>query len=138
MGILAINLKHYHANDGKTKALGGILNAAELSLLLSRTMMSLLFSTTFISKIELLRFMKLSGVVVSGLGEGAFFMSMPHYSREIKKKLGFESYPGTLNIKADKIFSFENLNPIRIEGYSSNGKKFGGAACYRAKLKNIH
>ena len=99
--------------------------------------MSLLFSTTFISKIELLRFMKLSGVVVSGLGEGAFFMSMPHYRSEIKKKLGFEAYPGTLNIRADNAISFENLEPIRIEGYSSKGKKFGGAACFRAKLKNI-
>ena len=96
-----------------------------------------LFAISFISQISLQQKMEINGIVVKGLGEGAFFMSMPHYRREIKKKLGFESYPGTLNIKADKIFSFENLNPIRIEGYSSKGKKFGGAACFRAKLKNI-
>ena len=41
----------------------------------------------------------LSGIVVKGLGEGSFFMSMGHYKKEIKKKLGFNAYEGTLNIK---------------------------------------
>ena len=29
----------------------------------------------------------ISGIIVKGLGEGAVFMSMPHYKNEIKKKL---------------------------------------------------
>jgi len=81
--------------------------------------------------------MKLAGIVAKGLGEGAFFMSMEHYSNEIRKKLGFDAYPGTLNIKIDKRASFEGLNKIRIEGYTEKNKKFGGAACYRARLKGI-
>ena len=45
----------------------------------------------------------LKGTIIKGLGEGAYFMSMPHYKKEIKKKLGFDAYPGTLNIKIKKI-----------------------------------
>lgn len=79
----------------------------------------------------------ISGIIAAGLGEGAFFMSMGHYRNEIRQKLGFDAYPGTLNIKTNGKVSFEGLSKIRIEGYASNKKKFGGAICYRAKLKNI-
>ena len=44
----------------------------------------------------------LKGTIIKGLGEGAYFMSMGHYKKEIKKKLGFDAYPGTLNIKIKK------------------------------------
>ena len=81
--------------------------------------------------------MKLAGIVTKGLGEGAFFMSMEHYRNEIKKKLGFDAYPGTLNVKIDKQASFNRPNKIKIEGYKEKNKKFGGAACYRARLNGI-
>lgn len=78
--------------------------------------------------------------ITSGLGEGAFFMSMQHYKGEIRKKLGFDAYPGTLNLKVDekKLKSLNNINPIRIEGYKSGSKTFGGASCYKAKIKDIN
>ena len=79
------------------------------------------------------------GIIVKGFGEGAFFMSMPHYKNEIKTKLGFEAYPGTLNIKVDEstITKIKKLKSTRIEGYTSNGKTFAGADCHAAKIKNI-
>ena len=81
----------------------------------------------------------LEGIVVTGLGEGAYFMSMPHYKNEIKKKLGFDAFPGTLNIKTDKenIDSFKKINPIIIIGFKKNNKTFGGVSCYKAKINNI-
>ena len=81
----------------------------------------------------------LEGIVVTGLGEGAYFMSMPHYKNEIKKKLGFDAFPGTLNIKNDKenIDPFKKINPIRITGFKKNNKTFGGVSCYKAKINNI-
>ncbi|MEK6943041.1 MAG: DUF120 domain-containing protein [Nanoarchaeota archaeon] len=81
----------------------------------------------------------IEGIVSKGLGEGAFFMSMPHYKNEIKKKLGFEAYPGTLNIKvpSDKIPEAKKSKSIRIEGYAANGKTFAGALCHIAKIKEI-
>ena len=81
-----------------------------------------------------------NGVIVSGLGEGAYFMSMEHYKKEIKKNLGFEAYPGTLNIKIkeNRDNLLKAIKPIQIIGYISNNKKFGGASCYKAKIKNIN
>lgn len=80
-----------------------------------------------------------SGIIVSGLGEGAYFMSMQHYKKEIKKMLGFDPYPGTLNLKVGKneIEAVKKKSPIRIDGFKSNGKTFGGASCYRARIKSI-
>ena len=81
----------------------------------------------------------IEGIVSKGLGEGAFFMSMPHYKNEIKNKLGFDVYPGTLNIKVDGIIinKIKKLKLIRIEGYSSNNKTFAGANCRAAKINGI-
>ena len=82
----------------------------------------------------------LKGTIIKGLGEGAYFMSMPHYKKEIKEKLGFDAYSGTLNIKIKKnqYNSITKTKPIKIIGYKKNGKIFGGASCYRAKIKDIN
>lgn len=82
----------------------------------------------------------IKGTIVSGLGEGAYFMSMEHYRQEIIKKLGFEAYPGTLNIRIKQSHNelLKNTKPIQIIGYISSNKKFGGASCYKAKIKNMN
>ena len=82
----------------------------------------------------------ISGIVAAGLGEGTYFMSMQHYRKEIKKKLGFDAYPGTSNVKAAKkqIDSLKNLVAIKIEGFKTDNKAFGGASCYRAKIKGVN
>jgi riboflavin kinase len=81
----------------------------------------------------------ISGTLVKGLGEGSFFLSMQHYKNEIRKKLGFVPYPGTLNFKTAKksIIMLKNVQPVRISGYKSNNKIFGGANCYKAKISNV-
>lgn len=81
--------------------------------------------------------MRITGKVVSGLGEGKIFLSMEHYKDEIEKKLGFEVFPGTLNIKTQQSFVGKDLAPIKIEGCARNNRKFGGATCYRARIRNI-
>ena len=78
-----------------------------------------------------------TGAITLGLGEGSYFMSMQHYKNEIKKKLGFAAYPGTLNLRSAKAVKFDNKKAVRISGFNSGKNKFGGAACYRARLKNV-
>ena len=80
------------------------------------------------------------GIVASGLEEGSIFMSMEHYKKEIKEKLGFDAYPGTLNLKVNKeqIDSLKKINPIRIDGYEKVNKTFHGANCYKARINNIN
>ena len=81
----------------------------------------------------------LKGTLIKGLGEGAYFMSMEHYKKEIKKKLGFDAFPGTLNIKIVKnqYDLIKKIKPIKIIGYKKDGKIFGGASCYKARIKGI-
>lgn len=79
------------------------------------------------------------GTITRGLGEGTYFMSMPHYRSEIKKKLGFSAYPGTLNFKVAKVNLrlLRWMGQIKIEGYKSGGKVFGGITCYRSRLGSV-
>ena len=82
----------------------------------------------------------IEGKIVRGLGEGTYFMSMAYYQQEIKKKLGFKAYPGTLNMKVNRkeIDLLKNIQPIKINGYKSGNKTFGGVDCYKAQIININ
>ena len=82
------------------------------------------------------------GEVVTGLGKGRIFLSMEHYRRQFADALGFDPYPGTLNVKVEgeDLISFENLKReegLRIEGGTVNGKRYGGAVAYRCKVIGI-
>ena len=79
------------------------------------------------------------GIVTSGLGKGAVFMSINYYKERIKEKLGFEAYPGTLNLLIDneQLNTFKKIDPMRIDGFKKDGKTFGGARCYKIKINNI-
>jgi riboflavin kinase len=46
-----------------------------------------------------LKKIKFSGKVFSGRGKGETFLELPWVKRQIKEKLGFTPYHGTLNIK---------------------------------------
>lgn len=43
--------------------------------------------------------MYIKGIVTSGQGKGAYFMSLPVYKTQFEKQLNFSPFPGTLNIK---------------------------------------
>jgi riboflavin kinase len=49
--------------------------------------------------------MDFEGNVISGMGEGAYYMSLEGYRRQFREKLGYEPYPGTLNVRlTDQIY----------------------------------
>jgi len=81
----------------------------------------------------------LEGVVVAGLGKGAIFMSIDYYKKEFKDKLGFDPFPGTLNLTVNKEQTnlLKNIEPIRIESFKKDNKTFGGVNCYKVKINNI-
>ena len=43
--------------------------------------------------------MILKGIIFTGLGEGAYYMSLEGYKKQFKKHLNFIPYPGTLNLR---------------------------------------
>jgi len=86
-----------------------------------------------------MRELVLDGIVVTGLGKGAVFMSIDHYKKEFKDKLGFDPFPGTLNLTVNKEQTsiIKNIEPIRIESFKKDEKTFGGVSCYKVKINNI-
>lgn len=85
---------------------------------------------------------KLSGFVTSGLGEGAFYISLEGYKKSIEKALGFTPYPGTLNIKLEPASVpyrryLEGLPGIYIPGFSNGLRTYGAVKAFRAKIMGI-
>jgi CTP-dependent riboflavin kinase len=95
--------------------------------------------------------MHLSGKVSSGLGRAHVFMAQPHYQEQFKEVLEVSAWPGTLNLDMDEssLSSYKNLrilsgleegeishhtNSFRIKGFERDGKSFGGATAFLAKI----
>ena len=79
------------------------------------------------------------GTVFSGLGKGAVFIAIDYYKAQIKEKLSFAPYHGTLNIITNKNNAaiLEKINPIRIESFKKGGRTYGGANCYKVIIGAI-
>ena len=70
--------------------------------------------------------MDIKGIVTSGQGKGAYFMSLPVYKAQFEKQLNFSPFPGTLNIKIseeeiDTIHSIDEDKLKIIEGKENFG-----------------
>ena len=107
--------------------------------------------------------MRLSGTVSSGLGRAAVFMSQSHYQDQFRKILGATAWPGTLNVHVEKKdlsnyialrqksgidtldldeeiiqsaseIDTSAINALRIRGFLREGRSFGGATAFLAKI----
>ncbi len=82
------------------------------------------------------------GVIISGMGEGAYYMSMKGYTKQFKSKLGYVPFPGTLNVKLkDKEFieakrSLDAHPAIMVNGFSDGKRTYGWVKCYPARINN--
>lgn len=81
------------------------------------------------------------GELVSGLFEGAYYISKEGYQRQIKEKLGFKAFPGTLNVKIkeeeyDKRQMLERGPSIRLEGFKDGERSFGAARVYHCIIND--
>ena len=84
----------------------------------------------------------LGGTVVSGIGEGKYYMSLGPYKQQFFEHLGFEPYPGTLNIRLSPSSlpirkKIDALDWIRIKGFSTDGRTFGDARCLPCRIGTI-
>ncbi len=82
------------------------------------------------------------GTIISGMREGAYYMSMKGYTKQFKSKLGYLPFPGTLNVKLkDKEFieakrSLDAYPAIMVNGFSDAKRTYGWVKCYPAKVNN--
>jgi len=84
----------------------------------------------------------LEGILFSGLGEGAYYISKDGYRKQFIEKLGFDPYPGTLNLKLTTDYDLktraelENYPAIDLQGFKNESRSFGGVKCYPAVVNN--
>lgn len=82
------------------------------------------------------------GHIITGMGEGAYYMSLNGYKKQFKEKLGYEPYPGTLNIKLNSMLFIEakkemlRYPSINIEGFSDQSRTYGWVKCYPAYIND--
>ncbi len=82
----------------------------------------------------------LTGKVITGLGEGQYYISLDGYRMQFMEKLGFEPFPGTLNIKLDapSIEIRKGITPdINISGFTTQNRTFGSGSCFNVLINDI-
>ncbi len=86
--------------------------------------------------------MELHGTVITGLGEGQYYMSKEGYRSQFREMFGFVPYPGTLNVRLDDSGSslhqkLKDTHAMKIEGFTDRERTFGGGVCYPVVIENI-
>lgn len=85
-------------------------------------------------------YIELRGNLISGMGEGAYYMSLKGYTKQFKNKIGYVPFPGTLNVKLDSkeniesIRQFDALDGVLIKGFSDGKRTYGWVKCFSAIL----
>ncbi len=80
-----------------------------------------------------------SGAVFTGLGEGKYYVSKSNYLNSFKNKLGFEPFPGTLNLRLSPsdvaiLDLIRGSFPKIVEGFKEEDRTFGDVLCYPVKI----
>ena len=84
----------------------------------------------------------LEGILFSGLGEGAYYVTKEGYRKQFMEKLGFDPYPGTLNLKLTTEYDVKTMSEletypaIEIQGFKDESRTFGSVKCYPAIINN--
>lgn len=90
------------------------------------------------------REMKFSGALFTGFGEGGYYISLKGYSKSFVKALGFEPFPGTLNLRLTTEAMVEQrrrldlLRGIEVPGFNDGKRTYGPVKCFRAKIEGDH
>jgi riboflavin kinase len=85
---------------------------------------------------------ELHGHVVTGLGEGQYYIGQDYYQRQFYEKLGFFPYPGTLNVHLTDFSTklcekTEKGAVVKILGFTDGERTFGGVSCYRVYVNGV-
>ncbi|MGQ9468745.1 MAG: DUF120 domain-containing protein [Nitrososphaerales archaeon] len=86
---------------------------------------------------------EIEGELFSGLGEGAYYVSLENYRRQFIDKLGFDPYLGTLNLKLTSSKDrklrgeLEHYSGISIDGFKDERRTYGRAKCFMAVVNDL-
>jgi riboflavin kinase len=82
------------------------------------------------------------GEVFTGLGEGAYYTTREGYRKQFIEQLGFDPYPGTLNLKLTTDYDIKARSELEmypsliISGFKDELRIFGPVKCFRALINN--
>jgi riboflavin kinase len=82
----------------------------------------------------------LSGKIITGLGEGQYYIALDGYRTQFIEKLGFDPYPGTLNVRLDANsidIRKKIAQSINISGFTDQNRTFGKGSCFRVRISDI-
>lgn len=83
------------------------------------------------------------GQLVSGMGEGHYYISRKGYTDQFEEKLGFRPFPGTLNLLLEREHDLvvremlDNCPYVKIEGFQDEGRTFGAVKCYLVSIDGV-
>ena len=86
--------------------------------------------------------LELDGSVISGLGEGAYYMALDGYTKQFKTKIGYIPFPGTLNVKLNQlqatqiIQQLNDLDNVVIDPFSDGKRTYGWVKCFHVTLND--
>jgi riboflavin kinase, archaea type len=84
----------------------------------------------------------LEGTVFTGLGEGAYYVTKEHYRKQFVEKLGFDPYPGTLNVKLTSDYDIkarmelDAYPAVEVEGFKNGERTFGVVRSFPIIIEN--
>lgn len=85
---------------------------------------------------------ELEGRVLTGLGEGQYYVNIPGYRKQFEEKLHFVPFPGTLNVQLFEDSSgqrdrLKELSSVPIHGFSDGERTYGGGKCYPVNIGGV-
>lgn len=86
----------------------------------------------------------LEGELVTGMGEGAYYMSLDGYTRQFREAIGYVPFPGTLNVRLagpHHVMTAERLDAARggalVRGFSDGRRTYGWVRCLAASVNGL-
>ncbi len=85
---------------------------------------------------------ELHGNLITGLGEGQYYIGLDGYKHQFEKILDFTPFPGTLNVQlTDLSNSLRNridmIHAATVSGFTDGERTFGGGKCYPIQIEGI-
>lgn len=82
---------------------------------------------------------ELVGTVTDGMGEGRHYITLSGYMEQFREKLGYEPFPGTLNVTLTEAAvrsrpALTARESVPIKGWADEDRTYGPAACYPATV----
>lgn len=80
------------------------------------------------------------GMLFTGLNEGRYYISLKGYSKSFVRELGFEPFPGTLNLRLTNEAMIEQrrrlgfMEGTNIPGFSDEKRSYGPVKFFKAKI----